>query len=427
MKVAFIAAGAAGMYCGSCLRDTSLAVAMKRLGHDLLLIPFYTPLRTDREDVSIDRIFYGGINVFLEQKSAFFRRKNPLQGLLDSKPLLRLASKFAGMTNAAMLGELTVSVLKGEEGNQRKELEQLVEWLADDVKPDIVNLPNSMFVGLAREIRRRTGAPVVCSLSGEDVFYEGLIEPYKSRVIETLRERAGDVDGYIAVSRFHADTMAPLLDIDPEKIAVVPLGLQCDGYERKGARPTEPFTVGYLARIAPEKGLHLLCEAVAALKKMPGAEGARLRAAGYLGSEHKGYLREVRQSVEAAGMTDSFEYVGEVTFDQKQAFLESLSLLSVPTIFPEPKGLFVLEALAHGLPVVQPAHGAFPEMIEATGGGVLFEPGNADALAGEIYKLLRDPDQADRLARRGQDSVRERFTADDMARETVKVYNEYLK
>lgn len=427
MKVAFIAAGAAGMYCGSCLRDTSLAVAMKRLGHDLLLIPFYTPLRTDREDMSIDRIFYGGINVFLEQKSAFFRRKNPLQGLLDAKPLLRLASKFAGMTNAAMLGELTISVLKGEEGNQRKELEQLVEWLADDVKPDIVNLPNSMFVGLAREIRRRTGAPVVCSLSGEDVFYEGLIEPYKSRVIETLRERAGDVDGYIAVSRFHAETMAGLLDIAPEKIAVVPLGLQCDGYERKGARPTEPFTVGYLARIAPEKGLHLLCEAVAALKKMPGAEGARLRAAGYLGSEHKGYLREVRQGVEASGMTDSFEYVGEVTFDQKQAFLESLSLLSVPTIFPEPKGLFVLEALAHGLPVVQPAHGAFPEMIEATGGGVLFEPGNADALAGEIYKLLRDPDQADQLARRGQESVRERFSADDMARETVKVYEEYLK
>lgn len=425
MRIAFIAAGAANMYCGSCLRDNAAALAMIKLGHDVILIPLYTPMRLDRDDVSQDRVFYGGVNVFLQQKLPFFRHFTLFDRLLNSRPVLKLASRMAGMTQARELGELTISTLQGEEGNQRREVEKLADWLADDIHPEIINLPNSMLIGVARELKRRTGAPVFCSLTGEDLFLMALDEPFKSRALAMLRERARDADGFVAISSYYADFMSELMEVPRSKIHVVPIGLDPAGFGRIGPRPRDPFTIGYLARIDPDKGLHVLLDAFTQLRKMPGAEGARLRAAGWLGAQHRGYLESIREKVKERGLADSFEYVGEVTFEEKLRFLDSLSVLSVPTVYHDPKGLFVLEALAHGVPVVQPAHGAFPELIEATGGGLLAPSGDAAALAARLHELLRDPVLADRLAGQGQRAVRERFTAERMARDTLAVYARY--
>src|SRR5262245_54116555 len=141
MHVAYITAGAAGGYCGSCMRDNTLVAALTARGHDALLIPTYTPIRTDEKDVSQKRVFFGGINVYLQQKLSLFRR-TPwfLDRLLDSPGLLRWVSRFAVKTRAEELGELTVSMLRGEHGHQRKEIAKLVNWLAAEVRPDIVNL-----------------------------------------------------------------------------------------------------------------------------------------------------------------------------------------------------------------------------------------------------------------------------------------------
>ncbi len=411
------------MYCGSCLRDNAVAGAIRRLGHDLILMPLYTPLRVDRRDESSTPVFYGGINVYLEQKLPIFRKlPRAITRLFDSSAILNLSSKLSGMTQASELGELTISILKGDEGNQKRELDRLCDWLASDFKPEIVNLPNSMFVGTAREIKRRTGAKVVCSLTGEDLFLEGLVEPHKSEALKILRERAADADHFVATSKYYADFMADYLRVERARISVVPLGIAAEEYARQTSRPTDPFTVGYLARIAPEKGFHILCEAFRILRTLPGAENSRLLAAGWLGAQDRPYFEENTRRIQEWGLGDAFEYRGEVTFKEKIHFLDEISVLSVPTVYRDPKGLFILEALAHGVPVVQPAHGAFPEMIEATGGGLLFEPLNPNDLAEKLHTLMRDREQADRLALHGQMVVRQRFTDAAMARQTIEVY-----
>src|SRR3954447_18707444 len=124
MRITYITAGAAGMYCGSCMHHTTLAAPLPRLGHDVLLVPTYTPIRTDEEDVSQHRVFFGGINVYLQQKFGLFRH-TPwfLHRLLDVPRLLRWVSRFAVRTEAQALGALTVSMLKGDHGFQRKEVE----------------------------------------------------------------------------------------------------------------------------------------------------------------------------------------------------------------------------------------------------------------------------------------------------------------
>lgn len=429
MNVAYIAAGAAGMYCGSCLHDNTLAAALIRGGHEVSLIPTYTPIRTDEDDVSIGQVFYGAINVYLEQKTSLFRH-TPwlLDRMLNHPKLLEWVGKKGSATDARSLGALTLSMLQGEDGRQRKELERLVSWLRDDLRPDVVQLTNSMFLGMARRIREELDVPVVCSVQGEDIFFDDLVEPYKTRVLDTLKQRARDVDRFVATSDFYVDVMAKLLAVNRERIDCVPLGLRLEGHGAADpAPPDEPFTIGYLARICPEKGLHLLIQAFRNLVERCPEVPTRLRIAGYLGERDRAYHRGLIEQVREWGLADRVEFVGEVDRAGKIEFLHSLHLLSVPTVYREPKGLFVLEALANGIPVVQPAHGSFPEMIEQLGGGVLFEPGDADALTAALERLLRDPAGRRELGRRGMEAVVRDRGDDAMARGTIEVYERVLE
>src|ERR1043165_5443699 len=114
MRIAYITAGAAGMFCGSCMRDNTLVAALQSAGHDALLIPTYTPIRTDEADVSQDRVFFGGIHVYLQEKVGLFRHTPWLADrLLDVPRLLRWVSRFAGRMKYSELGGLAVSMLKG--------------------------------------------------------------------------------------------------------------------------------------------------------------------------------------------------------------------------------------------------------------------------------------------------------------------------
>lgn len=458
MKIAYITAGAAGMYCGSCLHDNTLAAALMAKGHNVALMPTYTPTRTDEEDVSMDRVFYGALNVFLEQKSAVFRHlPKPLHWLLDRPRLLRWITGHGVSIDATQLGDMTLSVARGETGNQRRELEELVTWLRDDFQPDIVHITNSMFLGLAAPLKRELGVPVLCSLQGEDVFLDELAEPFKSKVHSELQAHAGDVDGLVATCDYYADFMAGYLAVPRNKIHVVPLGIKLEGHRgappapqptavqgasepangdhaeetRAEASPTEapptvPFVIGYLARICPEKGLHDLVEAFALLVHEHGKEALRLRVAGYLGKRDEAYFAKVEARIGELGLAEIFDCPGEVSRDQKIAFLQGLDVLSVPTTYQDPKGLFLLEAWANGIPVVQPAHGSFPEMIEATGGGLLSEPGSAESLAAQLESLMLDPGARHELGRRGAAAVQARFSDVSMAEATLAVYRQWI-
>lgn len=429
MKIAYITAGAAGMYCGSCIHDNTLAAALIAKGHDVALVPTYTPTRTDEEDVSMDRVFYGAVNVYLEQKSAVFRHiPETLHRWLDAPRLLDWVSGRGVSIDATKLGDMTLSVAMGEQGNQRRELEELVAWLRDDFRPEIVHITNSMFLGLAGPLKRELGVPVLCSLQGEDIFLDDLTEPFKRRVHEQLQGHARDVDGLVATCGYYADFMAEYLAVERDTVHVVPLGIKLAGHRLAPARrrQDEPFVIGYLARICPEKGLLDLVEAVALLADEHGDGAVRLRAAGYLGKRDEPYLEKVRARVRELGLDQIFDYAGEVSRDDKIALLQSIDVLSVPTVYKDPKGLFVLEALANGVAVVQPAHGSFPEMIQATGGGRLSRPGSAESLAAELEALMLNADECYELGRCGAAAVSARFSDETMADATLAVYTRFL-
>ena len=424
MRIAFISAGAGGMYCGSCIHDNTLAAALQRKGCDVALIPTYTPLRTDEANVSIDRIFYGGIHVYLQQKLALFRH-TPwiLDRLMD--PLVKGLSRLNSSTDPKKLGALTVSVLQGEEGRQHKELEKLISWLKSSFRPDIVHLTNSLFSGLTRRIKEELGVPVLCAVQGEDLFLDGLAEPHRSQALNLVRERAIDVDGFIAPCRFYAEFIKTYLKIPEGKVHEARLGLNLQGHGTGRGPEPSPFSIGYLARICPEKGLHLLVDAFYLLTERVGRDNIRLKVAGYLGKKDRAYFDELRKQIDLRGLAECFEYAGEIDRNQKIEFLNRLHVLSVPTLFQDPKGLFILEALANGIPVVQPRHGAFPELVEATGGGILVEPGSPDAIAEGILQLLEDPEYRSRLGQAGKEAVERKFNDAVMADETIEIYRKY--
>jgi glycosyltransferase involved in cell wall biosynthesis len=424
MRIAYIAAGAAGMYCGSCLHDNTLAAALLELGEDLVLVPTYTPLRTDEENVSIDRVFFGGINVYLQQKSVLFRH-TPwwLDRWLDNPALLQRATRGAASVDPTQLGDMTVSMLRGESGNQRKELEKLVHWLLTEIKPDIVHLSNSLQLGMARVLRQQCGPPVVCQLSGEDLFLEKLAQPYREEARAILRERAADADAFVSINRYYADFMADYLAVERARIHVIPHGLKLDGHgTRLEKRPDEPRVVGYFARVCADKGLHLLVEACELLVRRGDVPPFVLHAAGYLGGSDREYLKQLEARAATGPLAGRFKYHGELDRAQKIEFLQSLDVMSVPTLYREAKGLPALEAMANAVPVVLPDHGSFSEMVADTRGGLLFRPHDAEDLADKLSELLCDPDRATRLGLDGQRAINDRHHATEMARKTVALY-----
>jgi len=429
VKIAYITAGAGGMYCGACLHDNTLARALTALGEEVLLVPTYTPLRTDEEDVSHRRIFYGGVNVFLQQKSSIFRHTPGwFDRWFDSPALLGALARRAATTDAHVLGQLTVSVLRGEDGNQKKELDKLVRWLETDVQPDIVHLSNALLAGFARELRRRLNVPVVCGLSGEDVFIDRIPDPHRESVCALLAERAGEAQAYVSLNAYYADYMATTFGLDRDRMHVIPHGVDLEGYATGATRrKDDTVALGYFARICQDKGLHLLVDAFIRLSKEPSLPPLSLQVAGYLSQPDREYLKTQEQKLAGAGLADRYKYHGELDRPAKIAFLRSIDIFSVPTVYRESKGLPVVEAWASGVPVVAPDHGSFAELVSDTGGGLLCRPNDAEDLAEKLTELVRNPALAAQLGERGEAAIRDRYQARHMAAATRTLYESLLK
>ncbi len=419
MRVAYLAAGAGGMYCGSCMRDNRLAATLIAQGRDVVLIPLYTPLRTDETDVSGAPVYYGGLNVYLQQVFPPLRLLPKLADrVLDAPGVLRWVGKFSGSTRPQALGKMTVSVLNGEHGRQRKELEKLIVGLTE-LRPDVVNLANLMFIGMARRIHEATGAAIVCTLGGEDIFLDQLPQTHRGRAFDLIAERAADVDAFVSVTRYYADHAATHFHLPRERVHVTTMGIRVDEFVEAAPAP-KPFTIGYLARICPEKGLEPLLDAFIALRR--GGRDCRLRIAGYLGAIDRPYFERMQRKWQAAGVGDAVEHLGEVDRAGKLAMLSSLHVLCVPSVYPEAKGFYTIEALASGVPVVKPDHGSFPEIIEATGGGVLYNPADGEALHRSLAELMDDEPRRRETARRGRDAVRSLYTDQRMASQVWSLY-----
>jgi glycosyltransferase involved in cell wall biosynthesis len=420
------------MYCGGCLRDNALVAALRQLGHQVLMVPLYLPLTLDEPDQSAGApIFFGGINVYLAQKAALFREAPGwLRDLFTSRQLLQWAAGKAAKTRAADLGELTLSMLRGEAGNQARELEELLAWLKTQPKPDVVCLSNALLVGMARRLKSELGAPVTCALQGEDSFLDALPESHRAACWRLLAERAAHVDLFIAPSRYFGNLMRERLELPAERVRVVHNGINLDGWgdkaegkkqseEGKGA---EIPALGFFARMCPEKGLDTLVEAYRLLRRRGQVGQLKLRVGGSCGPTDEAFVASLREQLAADGVLGDVEFHPNVDRAGKLAFLRSLSVFSVPARYGEAFGLYVIEAMAAGVPVVLPRVAAFPELVEATGGGVLCAANDPPALAEAIEALLLAPHHARALGDAGRSAVFERFSAETMARALADAY-----
>lgn len=436
MRILQISPGAGAMYCGGCLRDNALVTALRHMGHDALMVPLYLPLTLDEQDQSANTpIFFGGINVYLEQQSAWYRRAPAwLHRLFGSRAILGWIGRRMAGTRAADLGDLTLSMLRGEEGNQVRELDELLAWLKTQPRPDVVSLSNALLLGLARGLRRELSVPVVCSLQGEDYFLDGLPAPHRAACWETLAQRAAEVEGFIAPSRYFADLMGQRLGLTPERVHVVYNGINLDGYpvpEADSNETTERMAaaapvIGYFARMCAEKGLDLLVNAYIELRRRYPQLRPRLRIGGSCGPTDAALVEGLKKRLAAENLLGDVEFHPNLDRAAKVDFLRSLTVFCVPAPYGEAFGLYLVEAWAAGVPVVQPRVAAFPELVEHTGGGVLYDPGQPQALTTALAQLLQNPAPARQLGRQGQRAVFDRFHAPSMAKSTLAVMGSVL-
>lgn len=408
LKIVYIAAGAGPMYCGACARDIALVRALMERGHDVTVVPLYTPLRVDgSKPVETEPVFLGGINAYLQQKSGFFRRLPPaLDRFLDNPALLRWVSRFAISTAPSKLGAMTVSVLAGQDGNQAKELDRLLGFLEAMGVPDAFVITNTLLSGIAPTLKARFKVPVLCGIQGEDVFVNSLGSPHREQALDHMRRNAQSINLFLSPGDSYADLMADLLQVSRDRVRVVRAGIVTAEYRRPGPRVREPFTVGYLSIIGRPKGLDILVDAWR--KLVGGGRDVVLKIAGRV--MDPSYWKHVERSLKAA-RGGRFEVLGEVDFPGKISFLHACSAFSVPSRQRETRGMAVLEALAAGVPVVAPDAGVYPEMLSLAPGGLLVPSENPDALAAALARLMDHPDEADALGEAGARGVAENHEA----------------
>lgn len=432
-KIVYITAGAAGMYCGSCLRDNALAAGLSNLGWEVTLLPLYTPIRVDEEDRSIDQVFFGGINVYLQQKIPLFRHlPSFLDRWLDRPGLIRRVASRAVTVSPKELGAMTLSMVRGEHGHQRKEVRRLVNWLRDVAKPDLICLTNLLVGGSIPAFKRELGVPVLVTLQGDDVFLDELKEPWKTAVLEEMRQLAQVADGFLTFSDHYRNHMGELLGIPREKFHLTPLGVTVSEFDevlaarraRRGGPSRGGQTLGYFARLAPEKGFDLAVEAF--LELAPRFPDLHFHSGGWLSEKDRDFHAAQLARIAAAGLADRFRHVEAPDAAAKMEFLKGIDLFTVPARFVEPKGIYALEAMACGLPVVVPDRGAFSEMMAGGGGGLLFRPGDASDLAAKLADLLDDPDRATAIGIQGRAWVERCNSREAMARATDEVFKRVL-
>jgi len=424
MNIMHIIPGSGGsFYCGNCLRDSKYVEALRKSDHKVVKLPMYLPLFADEHDLSREiPVFYGAISIYLKQQFPVFRKAPRwFDRALNSKPMLKLASRFAGSTRAKGLEEMTVSMLLGEEGQQKEELQTMVDWIVENCSPDVIHLSNALLLGLAHQLRERLKVPVICSLQDEDVWVDVMKPSAAESVWKLMSKKADHVDAFISVSEFYAGVMKEKMYLPADKVASVHIGVDPADYTFKPASEKKR-NIGYVSRMCHENGLDILVDAFILLKKKEGFEDVNLVLTGGSTGDDRKYLSDLRQRIRENGLHDQVEFHEDFEEQGLREYFEKVSLVSVPVRNGEAFGIYLLECMVSGIPVVQPALGAFPEIVELAGGGVIYPENTPEELATALAELLSDPEKMERLSRAGREGVEKHFHIDVQAERMLKVY-----
>ncbi|WP_321343286.1 glycosyltransferase family 4 protein [uncultured Draconibacterium sp.] len=423
MNIIQIIPGSGGsFYCGNCLRDSKYVDALRKLDHQVVKIPMYLPLFSDEHDISDIPIFYGAISTYLKQVYPIFRKAPAwFDKLLNSKPMMKMAASMAGSTRAKGLEDMTISMLLGEQGEQKEELEKMVDWIAEHCKPDVIHISNALLLGLAKRLKEKVGVPVVCSLQDEDVWVDAMQPQFQQPIWDLMHERAEDVDALVAVSNYFADEMKKRMRLEDKKVHTFYLGVDVEDYPYIPVKE-KPKNVGYISRMCHKDGFDIVVDAFIELKKKAGFEEVKLIATGGLTGDDKKFFKEQKHKQKEAGLLHQFEVVEEFEGAARHEFFKQVSMISVPVRIGEAFGMYLLEAMASGVPVVQPALGAFPEIVDVSGGGVIYSPNTPEKLSESWAGLLNNPEKLEKLSLAGYEGTSKKFNIHNHAAEIVELY-----
>lgn len=423
MKIVHIVPGFGGtFYCGNCLRDSGVVASLKKAGHDAVTLPMYLPLTLNgKMDENGLPVFYGAVNIYLKQYPVFRHMPKWFEKMMNSSPVLKFAAKKSGSTRASGLEDLTESMLMGAEGHQSEELQQLVDFLKYHEKPDVIHVSNVLLLGLAKKFREELKIPVVYSLQDEDVWVDAMHEERREKMWQLLAEKARDVDAFIAVSNFFAGVMQKKMAIPDNKLFVLHVGVSPYAYSY--SKPaSQPQAIGYVSRICAENGFEILVDAFIKLKENPAFETLKLKATGGMTGDDTKFINNQLKKLKQKDIIRDFEIQPDFTQSALQNYFKSITVLSVPVLKGEAFGLYQLEALASGVPLVQPELGAFPEIINATSGGVIYKPNTALALADALTEILLNPAKLEAMSLAGRKSVEEHFDCGKLSVKMVEIY-----
>lgn len=427
MKILHLTPGSGGtFYCQNCLRDHLLIRALRRQGHDVVLAPLYLPMYGgDAVAETNAPMFFGGISVYLREKVAFLRRMPGwMERALNSPFLLRKAAKREGTTNAAELGAMTLSMLEGRDGNQRQEFNRFCEWLETEDKPDVVHISNALLLGFVPALQDVLNTVFVCSLQDEEPWVNAMKAPYDRLCWEAMTRRAQQVHRFVSTSQWYAGRMTERMQLHTDQIRVIYPGLELPEFTRE--HNAEPPVIGYLSRLNAAQGFEALVTAFIRLKKEPTFGSLRLRATGGITPADTGFVNAMERKLRKAGVLEDVEIDRDFQSAPGAAFFGGLTVMSAPVQGGEAFGMHIIEAMARGIPVVQPSLGAYPEIIGLSGGGLLYDPLQVDGLTDTLRAVLADPALSMRLGGQGYAYARAHFSVERMARDMAALYEDAL-
>ncbi len=387
-------------------------------------IPLYLPPDKKASKNSFDdEVFFGAISMYLREKVPVFRNMPLLlEKFFDSPPFLKLASHMAGTTRTEGLEDLTLNMIEGDNAFRKNEVDRLVQYLTKDGKPDIIHLSNALILGLARQLKNRIDIRIVCSLLNEDDWVDEMAEPYRSKAWEMIGREAVHVDKFITPSNYYKELFVKRTGLKGDNIHVIPLGFDPEILPDR-PESTRPPALGYFCRINQQNGFDKLTDAFIKLKSENLLPDLVLNVCGGYTGDDKPFIASQIKKIREYGFQKSVRIYPEFDGNAKIGFFNDVDVISVPVRKYDGYGLYILEANSAGVPVVQPATGAFPEIIKMTGGGLTYSPDTIDALSAALLSMLNDKDLRIRLGKAGQETVRKELSLEKMSVGLSNVYS----
>ncbi|MEA2003625.1 MAG: glycosyltransferase family 4 protein [archaeon] len=442
------------VYGGGWIRDSTLVNNIRKAGRDIKYYSTFCKVYSD-EAVRCDGLYFKLRDVLLAHNvpkyydlPAFPEFESPFRNVsyaeklslgkfsMDSFNLERFSKKIRSNFDMLVFQfiprdvkekkeyEILRSLEFGADGKLRREVMSFENRLKKD-NIRLLNTTSLLWSKVSSDIKENLGIIDVATIQGYDMIYSVYKDEYKKEIESLLRENVKNTDGFIGISEYYSRKASSDLKIPLKKINVIYNGINLEKYRPVDVKRDKRFIITFLGRMDIKKGgLNLIVAAKHLIDA--GYTNFSVNIVGSIDRRDSEYIAILQNYISLFKLSNVIEIKTDVTLDEKINILNKSDVLVYPTLFPEPFGLVPIEAMACGTPVILPDHGAFPEIIRETKGGLLFRSNDTYDLAKKIIILMESEDKRMELSKDGLEAVRQKFGAKLMADKVLKVYDDML-